>query len=153
MSRQLVIMRHGSAAISAPSDVLRPLLKQGEDEVHSACGHFPFYPAVIYHSSLLRAKQTAAILSSYYPKARLVEVDWLTPESRPQKVLTLLPPDVQCAALVSHQPLVSSLAALLIEGSERYAAHIPYLDTANFFHIQAEVFEAGCADLVNTYKG
>lgn len=153
MPLELVIMRHGSAAISAPSDALRPLLKLGEDEVHSACRAFPFYPGVIYHSTLLRAKQTASILSSYFPKAQLIEVDWLVPEARLQDVLDNLPEETSRVAVVSHQPLVSSLAALLIQGNERYAHNIPYLDTANYFQLQADVFQAGCAKLVNTYTG
>lgn len=153
MPRELVIMRHGSAAIRAPSDALRPLLQQGEDEVHRACGRFPFYPSVIYHSTLLRAKQTASILLSYYPKAQVIEVNWLVPEARPQEVLEHLPVDEANVVLVSHQPLVSSLAALLTQGNERYAHNIPFLDTANYFQLHAEVFQAGCAELVNTYTG
>lgn len=148
---RLVIMRHGSAAMVAPSDALRPLTESGEDEAHRASRQFPFEPTVIYHSSLLRAEQTARILASYYPQATLIQVDWLVPEAIPADVVEHLESSEGDIALVSHQPLVSSLAALLVQGSARYGHDMPFLRPANFLELHAEVFAAGCADLVNTY--
>lgn len=148
---KLVIMRHGSAAMMAPRDALRPLTENGEQEVHRACRHFPVSPSVIYHSSLLRAQQTASILSSYYPSAVLIEVDWLVPEAEPVDTLHHLGDIDGTVAIVSHQPLVSSLAALLLHGNMRYSHEVPFLRPANFLQLSAEVFEASCAELVNTY--
>lgn len=151
MTKRLVIMRHGSAAMNAPSDALRPLTEAGEVEAHNASRAFPFEPSLIFHSPLLRAEQTARILSSYYPHATLIQADWLVPEAVPYKVIDQLETLSDDVALVSHQPLVSALAALLLQGSIRYTQEVPFLRPANFLHLQMAVLAPGCADLVDTY--
>lgn len=151
MLKRLVIMRHGSAAMIAPNDALRPLTEAGELEAHRASRVFPFEPKVIYHSALVRAEQTARILASYYPKAILLSAEWLVPEASPHDVLGQLRDSEEDIVLVSHQPLVSGLAALLLHGSTRYAHDVPFLRPANFMHLHAEVLEAGCGVLINTH--
>jgi phosphohistidine phosphatase len=137
--------------MTAPSDALRPLTHRGEDEAHAASCEFPFVPSYIIHSPYLRTVQTASIVATYYSKATLSEAVWLVPDADPQEVLRELQQFSGDLVLVSHQPLVSSLIALLTSGSPRYTNDVPYLGPAKFVELQAEVFEAGCADMVNTY--
>ena len=150
MTHRLVIMRHASAAMVAASDSLRPLTERGVQEAHRSSCAFPFAPSVIYYSPYLRAEQTAVILASYYPYAELKKASWLTPETNPASVVDQLS-SVDCdIALVSHQPLVGSLAALLIHGNARYSHDVPFLSPACMLELKADVFQPGCADLINT---
>lgn len=135
----------------APSDALRPLTEAGEVEAHNASRAFPFEPSVIFHSPLLRAEQTAQILSSYYPQATMIQVDWLVPEAMPEAVIQQLETNHDDVVLVTHQPLVSALAALLLQGSTRYMHEVPFLRPANFLQLQTAILAPGCADLVDTY--
>jgi len=152
MITRLGVMRHGSASMIAPSDALRPLTEFGEDEVHRAARVLPFEPSIILHSSLLRAQQTAAIVQSYFPLAAIKQVDFLIPENDPKHALNQLSNEIEGNVLiVSHQPLVSSLIGLAVEGSVRSTAEFGFLNPANFMVLEFEVFAAGCAKLVNTY--
>jgi phosphohistidine phosphatase len=149
---KLGILRHGSASMYAPNDELRPLTDVGKNEVHHAAQNLPFEPVVILHSPLLRAEQTAAIVHSYYPTAKLKCVDFLIPEYDPKACFEALSSfKDQQVLIVSHQPLVSKIINIAIDGMPGSGAPYGFLNPANFMVLTFDVFAAGCANLVDTY--
>jgi phosphohistidine phosphatase len=154
MISQLTIVRHGSASQYAANDEVRHLTEQGIREAHAAGRAIKTAPIRILHSTLLRAQQTAKIIHSYFPQAFLEEVDFITPDDSPKQVIKRLDrySDEQLM-IVSHQPLVTSLISLLVDGSNGLYGQGVFLNPANFVEMKFDVFGVGCASLTHTYLG
>lgn len=154
MIRHLTVVRHGSASHNAANDSVRPLTERGIREAHAAGHVIQTTPSRILHSTLLRAQQTAKIIHAYFPDAVLEEVDFITPDDDPKQVIKRLEnyPDEQLM-IVSHQPLVSYLIALLVDGSIGSYGQNVFLNPANFVEMEFDVFGAGCASITHKYFG
>lgn len=76
---------------------------------------------LIVHSPYLRARQTAEIFAGVYPDVKMKESKNLVPMEKARMVLPLLSGlgESKKVMLVGHEPNLSSLASLLITGSER----------------------------------
>lgn len=120
----IYIVRHGIAVeqgTSGLSDADRPLTKEGIERMQKAARGLKRFldpPDLIVSSPLLRAKQTAEILAVALQTRDGVE-EWaeLSPASAPHSTVTLLKSHadtVKSVVLVSHEPHVSALAALLL---------------------------------------
>ena len=123
----LHLVRHAHA-LAEEEDKARPLSPRGRGEVArlarflGACG--VFRPTQIWHSPLVRSRQTADDLS-----ARLllvdtlrIEISGLLPEDDPREAeerLHLHPKDRGDLAIVGHEPHLSALASLLVRGKAR----------------------------------
>jgi phosphohistidine phosphatase len=90
-----------------------------------------FSPREIWHSPLLRAQETAALLKSHGKLgAKLVQTPGLTPEDSAQRIARQLRASpVESLALVGHEPHLSSLASLLVAGGPG-AAHFRFAKCA-----------------------
>ena len=125
---RLLLMRHGEAAYSAPSDAERPLtmagalrsLRTGQWMARVGIG-----PDVILHSPLLRARQTAEQLAEGLgvPLTDDAQQDWLGPGLDEKALLQRAAeqaggsPTVEPSLLVvSHQPVISTTASRLASG-------------------------------------
>ncbi|MNP46703.1 phosphohistidine phosphatase [compost metagenome] len=98
----------------------------------------------IYVSPYLRAQQTAQLVREalgFEPELRTV--DWLTPETRPQKVLERLE-DQDNVLLVSHNPLVGSLLGFLQHG---HLQHPEQVQTAGLAELEGDMPLAGALKL------
>ena len=121
---ELLIVRHAIAfernARRWPDDDERPLSPRGLDRAHQAAAgirHLVWRPALVLASPLVRARQTAAILTDVagWPRAR--ETAALTPGNSPATLLAALRrmPETRIA-LVGHEPNLSRLLAAAIPG-------------------------------------
>jgi phosphohistidine phosphatase SixA len=75
-------------------------------------------PGEIWHSSLVRARETAQLLKAGLGwEAPLTEIEGLHPEGDPRPILTRLNGADQPLALVGHEPFLGALGALLVRSS------------------------------------
>ncbi|MCY1430394.1 Phosphohistidine phosphatase SixA [compost metagenome] len=117
---KLWVLRHGEAVPhgSRPHDSERELTDHGRKEVLSSAARLMGQPlTAIYASPYLRAQQTAQLVREalgFEPEIRTV--DWLTPETDPDKVAEQLV-SVSNVLLVSHNPLVGNLLSYLQHGA------------------------------------
>lgn len=144
---RLWILRHGQAAARAASDSERPLTTAGEAEVRAMSALLGGQPLdAILASPYLRAQQTAALMRSALNFTQDVgTAPWLTPDDEPGDVLRFLSERTEKnLLLVSHQPLVSQLISLLVEGNR--TAHYP-MPTAALACIDLDFVAAGLGNL------
>jgi Phosphohistidine phosphatase SixA len=123
----IYLVRHAHAVASEENPV-RPLSPRGRAECQRLVAFFTgnraFTPAEIWHSPLVRARETAELLSAAAPKPVLRETLGLLPEDPPEKIAarfaTLAP--TQMLAVVGHEPQLSAMATLLVTGRSGIAA-------------------------------
>ena len=140
---KVIIMRHGQADWSAPSDSERNLTVQGMQEVSSTVAQLAGQQVDrIIASPYLRAQQTAAIASETFA----VDVETLAalePDGDSASVVQTLPA-AGVVMLVSHMPQVSCLAGLLCDGS---TSDGPPFQTAMALVLTLDIPGAGMAEV------
>jgi phosphohistidine phosphatase len=126
--KKLYIIRHGDAlpAQAMRADSIRPLSECGEIEVAASAKWLQQRLIEqgaqqidwLLVSPYVRARQTAAVLSSYVKVAKQQQYDDITPDGNAAQVMDWLlaqlstqQQDVEHVAVVSHMPLVSYLVA------------------------------------------
>ena len=118
------LVRHGDA-VSAAENAERPLSQIGREQVQRAArGIVERGDEIsrIYHSGILRAKQTAEIFAKAFPPNLAVEQHaGLLPEDDPAIVKAELDGAECSIMLVGHLPYLKRLAALLISGDPERA--------------------------------
>lgn len=123
------IVRHGEAGPYQAQDELRELTARGQQDISALATRLQALgcsPEKILVSPYLRTQQTFAILQKHclWPlQADLSEA--LVPEANPHAVLRQLDEKNGEVLLVSHQPLVSSMIALFVDGNVRSAMQYP----------------------------
>lgn len=147
---RIIIMRHGQAAWSAPSDALRPLTDIGLAEVTSTANELKhrYHIDHVFTSPYLRAKQTGAIAAEVFG-CNSSELAELTPESHPSALLAQLPeyPEDYTVLLVSHMPFVGALTSLLCDGVSGYGMGF---HTAMAVVLEMDMIASGLAALKET---
>ncbi|SED58247.1 phosphohistidine phosphatase SixA [Pseudomonas kilonensis] len=143
---KLWVLRHGEAEpYGSRPDPERALTAHGREEVLRSAAQLIGQPlTAIYVSPYLRAQQTAQLVREalgFEPELRTV--DWLTPETRPQKVLERLE-DQDNVLLVSHNPLVGSLLGFLQHG---HLQHPEQVQTAGLAELEGDMPLAGALKL------
>lgn len=112
-------MRHGDA-VAATENPERPLSQRGRqcvEQIGQAALERGARIARIYHSGILRAHETAAIVGKYLdPPSELAVLGGLAPEDDPMIAKAELDIVEEPILLVSHLPLLSRLASALIHG-------------------------------------
>lgn len=131
----ILLLRHGEAAdATGPdfADEARALTKRGRDELAAACGTYAQVvpqPQLLLHSPLLRARQSAELLSAALDAHQKTastteECRDLTPASRPGRILERLHGEAlagtRSVALIGHEPHLGNLYGLLLTGSEQH---------------------------------
>ena len=116
---KLWVLRHGEAEpYGSRPDSERTLTAHGREEVLRSAARLMGQPVTaIYASPYLRAQETAQLVREalgFEPEIRTV--DWLTPETDPDKVAEQLV-SVSDVLLVSHNPLVGNLLSYLQHGA------------------------------------
>ncbi|MBB1521427.1 phosphohistidine phosphatase SixA [Aquipseudomonas guryensis] len=117
---KLWLLRHGEAEPRARSDAERALTEHGRKEVRHAAKHLRGVALTkILVSPYRRAQQTAELVRETLGlQLPLTTFDWLTPDDDPRAVLQQLDADAADEYLiVSHNPLLGSLAGLLVHGN------------------------------------
>ena len=143
---KLWVLRHGEAEpYGARPDPERALTAHGREEARRMSAALIGQPlSAIYASPYLRAQQTAQLVREALGFApELITVDWLTPETRPQKVLEQLV-DQGDVLLVSHNPLVGSLLGFLQHGHLQQPEQVK---TAGLAELEGDLPLAGAMQL------
>ena len=116
---EFYLVRHG-AAVSQAVNGQRPLTPEGRRDVERlgrAAAQRGIQPRQIFHSGLLRAQQTAEILSeSLGPVEGVRELVGLRPDDDPVIVKAELETSTISLMLVGHLPHISRLASFLVAG-------------------------------------
>lgn len=114
----LYVMRHGDAVQFAPTDAQRLLSDYGREQAARMLEHFrQQLPSRVIASPYLRAQETCRIVCDGLGIQAFETVAGITPEADPLTVIRLLQAyENESLLMVSHQPLVSSLLGLLIDG-------------------------------------
>ena len=117
----LYLIRHAHAEDTQP-DHLRRLSKRGRVQVRTLAKFLRhagvFVPEEIWHSTLVRAQETAALLGvGTKLGVPLREVAGLSPGDDPRRLADQLAKCARSLALVGHEPHLSALASLLVAGA------------------------------------
>ena len=118
---QLYLIRHAHA-LDGDDDEARPLSGKGRAQVRRVASFLRtsgvFTPGEIWHSPLVRARQTAELLARRLKlDAPLCAVADLTPADDPRRMVRRLAREKRTIALVGHDPHLSTLASLLVAGT------------------------------------
>lgn len=119
---KLYLLRHGDSESRAATDAQRQLTSEGLDEVRAVAKQFSRKGVSLgrcFSSPYIRADQTAKAFLAGISQSLPIEYDEvLTPEKRAWEVMAFLSDlDAESVLLVSHNPLLSELNAMLVEGN------------------------------------
>lgn len=114
------LVRHAHAVDSHP-DQARPLSDRGRAQVRALAKFLDrseaFTPDEIWHSPLVRARETAELLAHELKlDAKLHETAGLRPEDDPAAIARKLAGAGRSIAVVGHEPHLGALASLLVAG-------------------------------------
>jgi phosphohistidine phosphatase len=117
---QLYLIRHAHA-VDAEQDPARPLSSRGHEQVRALAAFLKrakvFQPEEIWHSSLLRSRETAeGLVQRLQLGAPLTLMPDLEPEDDPRAVARRIRATARPLAIVGHEPHLSALASLLVVG-------------------------------------
>lgn len=144
---RLVLFRHGEAGVAA-RDFDRCLTDQGVTDVRKVACQISdlLNAATAYVSPYLRARQTCAEIQRNAELKACHELDIITPDDNPWQVIEWLNQQnaESTLLLVTHQPLVSRLISLLLDGHEM--GFYP-MATASVAVLDADVWAIGLAKL------
>ena len=142
---KLYLLRHGEAETRAHNDPGRELTARGRDEVSQVARQFAARNIQLqrcFASPYVRAAQTAALfLSAAVQRIAAESTPVLMPEVRASIVMDFLEGvREQEVMLVSHNPLMSELNALLTDGD---ISHMHILGTSELICIECDVIGLG----------
>jgi phosphohistidine phosphatase len=117
---QIYLLRHGIAEDARPgsSDADRSLTPEGKDKLRRVLKRAGITPSLILSSPYKRAVETAEIAAEVLSYAgKVVRVEALVPGGSPYAVWDELRArkDETAVLLAGHEPLMSSLAAFLLD--------------------------------------
>jgi phosphohistidine phosphatase len=117
----LYLIRHAHA-VDPTEDPERPLSKRGREQVRALAALLgqstAFQPTEIWHSPLLRSRETAERLAQHMKlEAPLSLMPGLEPEDDPTRIVRRIKPTLERLAVVGHEPYLSALATLLVRGA------------------------------------
>jgi phosphohistidine phosphatase len=130
ISMQVLIVRHGVAedrdefAATGQADELRPLTEKGRYKTNKATKGIRKLVPMLHHiaaSPLLRAQQTAEILSERYNDSYVETLQALSPDGDKQAILSYLQIygyHFETIALVGHEPDLGELSTWLLTGQQ-----------------------------------
>ncbi len=126
----IYLMRHADA-VSEEENPARPLSVRGREQVASVCAALRkrggFEPAEIWHSPLVRSRETAELLAQGLglPAPRILQPG-LEPDDNPERIAAILAAQARDIAVVGHEPHLGILAALMVEGPSNPPFFYPF---------------------------
>jgi phosphohistidine phosphatase len=117
---RVFLLRHAHA-VEAAENPARPLSAKGRAQVRALAKFLraseAFAPAVLWHSPLARARETAELLARRLRLAAPLRLaDGLEPEDDPRVAAKLIAAAKDSVAVVGHEPQLSAVASLLVTG-------------------------------------
>jgi phosphohistidine phosphatase len=116
----LYLVRHGEA-VAEEIDPARPLTEKGRAEVEATAKELKAEGAridEIWHSTKLRAKQTAEIIARVLGVSKVIEKDGLKPSDPVAPIAEPLRQSGKTILIAGHLPFLPKLASLLKTGAE-----------------------------------
>ena len=142
------LVRHGIADQRAIADQERELTSEGVAQNRSVVKKFYLQSPLLdkgFVSPFERAKQTATEFSLAFPDIEFEETVLITPDADPYDVINLLEENQeQNVILVSHNPMLSHLVSLLVDGTTESNRQI---NTSNVVCIMMDIVAPGCGEL------
>jgi phosphohistidine phosphatase len=118
---QIFLIRHGEAT-SPYTNPERPLSGSGREDVEKLAFFLQSQKlkvAEIWHSSKLRARQTAEIVSAVFQlSGKVSQVEGLCPNDPVKNIREKIETDGIDVAIVGHLPFLDKLSSLLLTGEE-----------------------------------
>jgi phosphohistidine phosphatase len=115
------LVRHGEAG-AASSDSARRLTPAGREEVSAIAGFLRMngaQAASIWHSSKVRARETAEILARDGGLGgEILELPGLLPEDHPSEILSAIDAESVDLCIVGHLPSIAFLASSLLTAAD-----------------------------------
>jgi len=146
---ELVLMRHGEAEAVATTDSerrLTPVGSQANRRVAKALQARICVFDLALMSPYARARQTADDVEMELGSLNFRQSHLVLPDTSPSEVIESLPSDTALRVLlIGHNPLLSRLAALLIEGNADTGLH---LETSELLCLRADILAPGCGSIV-----
>lgn len=144
----IYLLRHGIADQRAVADATRELSREGITQTREVVEKFKLYEPFIeraYMSSLQRARQTAGLLRPALPNLRFDVDRNLEPDGDVYKVFESIEKSpVQNLMLVSHNPLLSNLLSLMLDGTLESSRHFA---ESHLYCIEMDVVAPGCGTI------
>lgn len=149
----LYLLRHAIAEDRAESDSVRELTPKGLDQARSIAIKFsqrsPQLDRVIC-SPYARAQQTAASMMPLFPELDLTLDAGIAPDGDVYGVMDAIEGyDLQQVLLVSHNPFLSNLLSVLVDGTME--THRP-VDNATLHCVSMDVVAPGCGEILYTLE-
>ncbi|MCU1716944.1 phosphohistidine phosphatase SixA [Pseudomonas sp. 5P_3.1_Bac2] len=144
---KLWLLRHGEAEPTRTLDEARCLTAYGRQQARQAAALLASRSVpLMLVSPYVRAQQTAdEVCAQLDFKGQRLSVPWLTPDSEVRQVLSELDAYPQAELLlVTHQPLVGSLAGWLLHGHRQQPLA---MGTASLAELDGPALAAGLMDL------
>jgi len=110
---KLYLIRHGDYA---SSDITKPLNQKGEADIERMARYLKtreFSLDEIWHSSKLRAAESAQIIAKVFNCTHVKEKEYLSPNQSPQQTIDDLKEVNHDVVIVSHLPFIPHLLAKL----------------------------------------
>ena len=125
LSMNIYLVRHGEA-VSERMDPERPLTPSGREQVEQVAAMATarhVHVAAIFHSGILRAKQTAEILATHLQfNSGVQKLSGLLPQDDPAVAKGEIEAAEHPIILVGHLPHLNRLLALLVRGDTEAVA-------------------------------
>lgn len=142
------LVRHGIADRRASSDQERELTPEGIAQNRAVVKKFYLQSPLLdkgFVSPYERAKQTAADFRLAFPSVEFEETPLITPDADPYAVIDLLEENQeQNVIIVAHNPLLSRLVSLLVDGTMQSSRDV---DTSNVLCVMMDIVAPGCGEL------
>lgn len=143
------MLRHAVAEDSAASDSVRDLTAAGLEQARSIAEKFKQYSPLmdkVLCSPYNRAQQTASAVMPLFPDVALNTYEGITPSADVYGVLDAIERlDVQHLLLISHNPLLSNLLSIMLDGTMETRR---YIDNATLHCVSMDVVAPGCGELL-----
>ncbi len=149
----IYLVRHGAAVDKAENDAARELTREGIMQTRSLVEKWkPHAPAPdkALMSPFQRARQTAAPMRMLFPNLR-IEVDkQIEPDGDPYAILDYLEAcDAHQILMISHNPLLSNLLAIMVDGTLESSRHI---GTGTLVCVAMDFVAPGCGEIQYTLE-
>ncbi|MFT4886300.1 MAG: phosphohistidine phosphatase [Pseudohongiellaceae bacterium] len=145
----IYLMRHGEAEGQALSDPARELTRKGVMDNRSAIAKLKQRAPEIDRaitSPYQRARQTCSAVRLAYPQLRFEVNKALEPEAGVYDLMDEIEKiDAMQVFLISHNPLISNLLALIVDGTLETSRH---MGTSHIACVSMDIVAPGCAELL-----
>lgn len=147
------LLRHAIAEDSAATDSARDLTAQGLAQASSITEKFRQYSPTmdkVLCSPYNRAQQTAVAVMTLFPDLALTTDESIKPGGDVYAVIDALESyDLQHVLLVSHNPFLSNLLSVMVDGTMETRR---FVDNATLHCIAMDVVAPGCGEILYTLE-